>query len=67
MTEKTKKTENENGSFVFYRGDVVESFVCERCMKSKTAKIKVDWTDSKGQLKVICNGCYGRLQSPVPL
>jgi hypothetical protein len=65
MTAKT--TRNQHGTFVATRHDESIEFVCDRCLQPKVGKVVVDWTPTTGRTKRICNACYGRLLSGVPL
>jgi hypothetical protein len=58
-TVRTKNT--EIGHFVLYREEKNMDFVCDRCLRPKTAKIRVQWTDRGGITRSLCNGCYGYL------
>lgn len=58
-TIKTKQ--NKHGEFIYTRAREAETFECGRCGQEKTSKTTVEWTDTEGQRKVICNGCYGWL------
>lgn len=58
-TVKTKTT--EIGSFVFRREEERLEYVCDRCLRPKTTRIRVKWTDRNDVKRHICNGCYGRL------
>ncbi len=62
-----KVVTNEHGRFVFVRENLSKKFVCDRCLQPKVSKIQVEWTNKQGIIKQICNGCYGRLVSGVPL
>jgi hypothetical protein len=55
--------ETDVGTFQLTRhADRVE-FVCDRCLRPKTARITVVWTTQSGTVKTVCNGCYGRLRA----
>lgn len=44
------------------RHDSSCNFVCDRCLEPKTARIEVEWHETAtGRIKILCNGCYGRL------
>ncbi len=60
-----KKTTNSFGTFNFKRTESLNSFFCERCEREKKSKIVVKWTETNGNEKVICNGCYGFLLSHI--
>lgn len=60
---KTKTTETKEGKFIYKRVNEATEFYCERCEKTKKAKITVKWINFAGQEKLICNGCYGLLLS----
>jgi len=62
-----KLTKNAQGAFRLTRQDKSQEFVCDRCLEPKISKVMVEWTDTNGRVKTICNGCYGRLSSDVPL
>jgi len=64
-TEKHRR--NQHGIFTLRRFPDNQTFVCDRCLRAKMAKIQVDWVDVHGRAKSICNGCYGRLVSGTPL
>lgn len=64
---KSKTSINEHGSFEITRGSESKNFVCDRCFKPKIAKVSVEWKDKQNNVKIICNGCYGRLVSGIPL
>lgn len=63
----TKTTRNQHGRFVATRHEASLEFVCDRCLQPKVGKVVVDWTMPNGTTKRICNACYGRLMSGVPL
>jgi hypothetical protein len=67
MTPPEKHRTNEHGTFTLRRSPHNQTFVCDRCLRPKDAKIQVEWTDVHGHKKMICNGCYGRLVSGTPL
>jgi hypothetical protein len=61
---KEKRSSNSHGDFVFRRHDEQRNFVCDRCLEPKVAKIVVEWvSQTSGDAKRICNGCFGRLSS----
>ncbi len=62
-----KTTWNQHGTFVATRNEASLEFVCDRCLQPKISKVVVEWTAANGTTKHICNGCYGRLLSGVPL
>lgn len=62
MIVKQKKSKNNNGEFIINRHDTAQNFVCDRCLRPKTAKIVVEWKNESGN-KNICNGCYGMLSA----
>lgn len=64
MASSSKTTTNHHGTFVLTRGKAASEFTCGRCRKPKVAKITVEWTQpGAAEPTVICNGCYGYLQS----
>ena len=63
----TKTTRNQHGTFVATRHDASLEFVCDRCLQPKISRVVVEWTTANGTTKRICNGCYGRLRSDIPL
>lgn len=56
-----KTTKNEVGHFIFYREENSMEYVCDRCLRPKITKVRVQWTDRSGVIRNICNGCYGTL------
>jgi len=62
-----KQTANEHGVYVVVRHETNLEFVCDRCLAAKIAKLEILWTTTTGAQKRICNGCYGRLRSGMPL
>ena len=59
---KEKALSNSLGTFVMRRHDVSCHFVCDNCLEPKTARIEVEWHKAAtGRIKILCNGCYGRL------
>lgn len=58
-----KKVTNNQGTFVYSRGEVAKEFTCGRCTQVKKSKASAQWTDKSGVTKTICNGCYGNLLS----
>lgn len=63
----TRTTRSGHGTFEMTRHDSSLEFVCDRCLQPKITKVIVKWTAANGMTKSICNGCYGRLMSDVPL
>jgi hypothetical protein len=62
-----KRVTNEHGTFVLTRHAESFGLVCDRCLKPKITKIAVEWTTPGGNTKRICNRCYGRFVSGIPL
>ena len=59
----TKITKNIHGIFTYTRYSELTEFNCDRCNLVKKSKILVKWEDNSGNVKTICNGCYGLLLS----
>lgn len=62
-----RQTASEHGTFVLTRYEHRIEFVCDRCLQPKVTRLDVIWTNPAGSRKRICNGCYGRLMSGIPL
>jgi hypothetical protein len=67
MMENARRNANEHGSFRVTRHDRSIELVCDRCLQPKVTKLEIVWTTAAGARKTICNGCYGRLRSGLPL
>ena len=68
MTRVDAEVTNEHGRFQLTRAEESQDFVCDRCLKPKRAKVSVRWHEAAtGRAKTVCNACYGRLRSDVPL
>lgn len=52
---------NIHGEFRMLRHVESKNFVCDRCLRPKTAKVVVTWVNKNSTSKTICNGCFGRL------
>jgi hypothetical protein len=65
--ENESQYANEHGTFSITRHDHSIELVCDRCLQAKVTKLEIIWTTTSGTRKKICNGCYGRLRSGVPL
>lgn len=59
----TKTTETKDGKFIYKRVNEAKEFYCERCEKTKKAKITVKWINFANDENLICNGCNGLLLS----
>lgn len=60
---KIKNTSNKNGEFKYFKHKKALKFTCERCNSSKTSKTQIEWNTNNDEIKIICNGCYGKLLS----
>ena len=67
MMSEAKTVRNKHGTFVMTRQNQSFELLCDRCLEPKITKVEVTWTTPEGRAKRICNGCYGRLLSGVPL
>ena len=60
----TIDSHNEDAHFTITRSDRSIDFVCDKCLKPKTAKTTVQWHSTDTALtKIICIGCYGDLRT----
>jgi hypothetical protein len=59
----SKETTIKEGKLIYHKHETAKEFFCERCQATKKAKAVIDWYNSNGEKKVICNGCYGFLLS----
>lgn len=58
-----KVIENSLGRFEQRKEEKATEFLCDRENKTKKSKTIIDWIDTEGNKKTICNGCYGELLS----
>lgn len=59
----TRTTKFSQGFLEYTRNDNSIEFTCERCNSVKKSKIVVKWKTTEGNIKIICNSCYGNLLS----
>jgi hypothetical protein len=52
---------NSHGEFRMLRNVETQNFVCDRCLRPKTAKVVVKWDNKNSGSKSICNSCFSFL------
>jgi len=58
-----KETQSVFGKFIYKKLESPTEFLCQRCNSMKKSKTVITWQTNEGEMKTICNGCYGLLLS----
>lgn len=63
MLNLKKESKVDNILYRYMSSDICIKYICARCNREKISKKYAEYSDINGNIKRICNGCYGFLLS----